>query len=82
MIENIALVLVGILILAMAFCVSVLSKALVRMNERLLVLLGTRDGGAEVGRALVAAQRPPAGNLPGVAKEEPKVGVTMTMGAL
>ncbi len=61
------------------------SRQIVWMNERLLVLLGTRDGNEAVGRALVASSRKPVKPLKGIAKKEEKpknnnTGLTLTMG--
>lgn len=47
-----------------------LSNRLAEMNERLMVLLGTRDGGDAVGRALVASARAPKKTIPGVAPQK------------
>ncbi len=62
------------------------SRQIVRMNERLLVLLGTRDGNEVVGRALVASSRKPVKPLKGVSQPKKKVptnnntDIVMTMG--
>lgn len=75
---------VTIYILGVALRESV--RRLADTNEKLMIMLGTREGGAEVGRALVASSRKPAKNIPGVAKpdekkkDEPK-GLRMTVGA-
>lgn len=47
-----------------------LSNRLAEMNEKLMILLGTRDGGDAVGRALVASTRAPKKNIPGVASQK------------
>jgi len=58
------------------------TKKITDTNEKLLVLLGTRDGGTDVGRALVASMREPKKEITGVAtqKDEPK-GLKFTVGA-
>lgn len=64
-----------------------LSDRLAEMNKQLLVLLGTRDGGDAVGRALIASARPPLKPVPGVAdggqkkeKSEESPGYRLTVG--
>lgn len=64
-----------------------LSNRLAEMNERLMILLGTRDGNEAVGRALVASAKAPVKIIPGVApnkkeskKKEPKAVHTETRG--
>lgn len=64
--------LLGIMGIALLIVVSMfrtVTQQLVRMNERLLVLVGTRDGGEAVGRALVASSRESKKDLLGVANE-------------
>lgn len=62
-------------------------RQITSMNEKLLILRGVQEGGSEVGRALVAASRPPKKEIPGVAasatKDEgkDKKGYTITVGA-
>jgi len=45
-------------------------RQVAQMNERLLILLGTRDGNESVGRALVASSRKPTKPLPGIVISE------------
>jgi hypothetical protein len=67
--------------------VSALRQTLERLyqtNTQLMILVGTRDGGGEVGRALVASQKEPKRVIPGIAeplKEGPKP-LVMTVGAM
>lgn len=76
--------LVGLTIYVLAISLRDTTKRLANMNERLMVILGTRDGGPEVGRALVASIRKPKKGIAGLAetekKEEPK-GFHLTVGA-
>jgi len=84
---SLGIVLLGLLGLTIYVLTVALRDAVRRiggMNERLMVLLGTRDGGPEVGRALVASQRPPKKQISGVAGEggkEPPKGYKITVGA-
>ena len=70
----------GIILLGViALTIYVLSVALrdtvrqvTEINGKLLLLIGVRDGGAEVGRALVAASKQPVKPIPGLSKPEKK----------
>jgi len=60
-----------------------------RINERLLILIGVRDGGQEAARALLAHTRRPRQSAGGIAnagkadKESPKqAGMNITVGTL
>lgn len=75
---------IGLTVYVLTIAVREMSRQLVSSNEKLMILLGARDGGPEVGRALVASMKPPKKEIPGVAqpkpgKEEPK-GHTMVVG--
>lgn len=82
------IVVMGVISLTI-YCLTVALRDAVKriscMNERLMVLLGTRDGGPEVGRALVASKKPPKKETPGVVKKNDKkqssAGLRMTVGA-
>lgn len=58
---------VGITIYVLTMALRDALRQIVQMNERLLILVGTRDGNEAVGRALVASSRRPTKPLPGVA---------------
>jgi hypothetical protein len=79
--------LVGLTIYVLAISLRESTKRIADMNERLMVLLGTRDGGEAVGRALVASSKTPRKPISSLANkkkddEKPKSGVTMTYGNL
>lgn len=68
-------ILLGVIAVALYVITMALRDALhqiTEMNKQLLVLLGTRDGGEAVGRALVASSRAPVKHIPGVADGEGK----------
>lgn len=63
------------------------TRKMTEMNEKLLVLLGTRDGGSEVGRALVASGKRPKKPMPGLSSagkkpKKPQEGINITYGAV
>ena len=70
-----------VLVMALRNC----SNQIIRINEKLIILMGVRDGGEAVGRALVASSRQPKKDLPGIVKPKPdttaKAGLRMTVGA-
>ena len=63
---------VAVTIYCLAMAVRDAMKRMGDMNKDLMILLGTRDVGPDVGRALVAASRRPKKEIPGVAKEAKK----------
>ena len=68
-----------VLVMALRNC----SNQIIRINEKLIILMGVRDGGEAVGRALVASSRQPKKDLPGVIKtpdKTTKTGLKMTVG--
>ena len=68
-----------VLVMALRDC----SKQIIKINEKLIIMMGVRDGGEAVGRALVASSRKPKKDLPGVTKplDKPtKKGLKMTVG--
>lgn len=76
---------VSLIIYVLGIALRDVTRQVTQMNERLLVLLGTRDGGEAVGRALVASARPPVKPTPGLAATKPEKkddnkGLTMKMG--
>jgi len=80
----ILLAIIGLTVYTLTIALRDSTRRIAKMNEQLLVLLGTRDGGEAVGRALVASARLPKKEIPGVSKkeekpEEPK-GVKFTVG--
>lgn len=76
MIEYLALAL-GVVVLVLVPLVVVirmmtmLVKQVVSTNEKLMVLVGTRDGGEKVGRTLVESMKEPKKDSPGVATNIP-----------
>jgi hypothetical protein len=77
--------LVGLTIYVLAISLRESTKRIADMNERLMVLLGTRDGGEAVGRALVASHKLPRKVAPEPPKkkpEPPKEGVRLTYGGI
>ncbi len=70
---GIALGIAVVFFLVPLIVVIMLTKQIISTNEKLMILVGTRDGGEKVGRALVASAREPKKNLPGVTKEPPQV---------
>lgn len=83
---GLAIVLLGVSALILAITLQKMAQQIVQMNERLLVLLGVRDGGDAVGRALIASAKLPRKDLPGISaekeSEKPQTGVHMTVGAM
>jgi len=80
----ILLAIIGLTVYTLTIALRDSMRQITKINEQLLVLLGTRDGGEAVGRALVASARLPKKEIPGVSKkeeksEEPK-GVKFTVG--
>lgn len=77
--------LVALVVYVLAVSLRETTKRIADMNERLMVLLGTRDGGEAVGRALVASHKLPRKVAPEATKKEekpkPRSGLTMTVGA-
>jgi len=75
---------VGLAIYTLTIALRDSTRQIAKMNEQLLVLLGTRDGGEAVGRALVASAKLPKKEIPGVSKKEEKpekpAGVKFTVG--
>ena len=75
---------VAILVVAtgiLAIAVDRLVHRVISMNERLMVMLASRDGDAAGARLL--SMKPPQGHIPGVAKpaeEKPKSGTVVTYG--
>ena len=70
-----------VLVMALRNC----SNQIIKINEKLIIVMGVRDSGEAVGRALVASSRQPKKNLPGIVKPKPdttaKAGLRMTVGA-
>jgi len=76
--------LIAMVIYVLALAVSNLSKQLTKVNEKLLIMIGAREGDG-VARALVASSKEPVKPLRGLSKgdkvkDEPPKGVTVTMG--
>jgi len=82
--------LIALVVYVLALAVRNLSSQVTSTNEKLLILLGTRDGNEAVGRALVASSRLPKRDIPGVVsrketeadKPKEKEGVRLTIGAI
>lgn len=80
MFRHLALVLAAVVVLVpvvtfvvcLVQCLRLMVKQMTSTNEKLMVLVGTRDGGEKVGRALVASQREPKKDIPGVVKDPPQ----------
>jgi hypothetical protein len=76
---------VGLTVYVLAIALRDTTKRLSDMNEKLMVLIGTRDSGPEVGRALVAMNRKPKKEISGIAEPEKKPDKTrefkLTVGA-
>lgn len=68
-----AAVLVLVPLIVVIRMMSMLVKQVISTNEKLMILVGTRDGGEKVGRALVASQREPKKDVPGVVKDPVKI---------
>lgn len=75
--------LIGLTIYVLTIALRDSTRQVSKMNERLLIILGVKDGGEQVGRALVASAKPPAKVIPGVSekKEEPKKGFKVVVGS-
>lgn len=68
-----AVVFIGLVCLLMYIVAAALrdiTRQMTKTNEKLLIMLGAREG-VDVGRALVAAARPPQRTMPGVAAKKP-----------
>jgi len=68
----------------LAIAVDKLVHRVLSMNEKLMVMLASRDGDA-AGARLLSMNKPPQGHLPGVAKpaeEKPKTGTVVTYGGM
>ncbi len=68
------LLFVGLALCYLAACLRSTVNQLTKMNEQLLVMVGVKQGGEPVGRALVAHAREKGRSLPGIAtpaKEKP-----------
>jgi hypothetical protein len=63
---------VGLTVYVLAIALRDTTKRLSDMNEKLMVLIGTRDSGPEVGRALVAMNRKPKKEISGIAEPDKK----------
>lgn len=64
--------LIGLTIYILGIALRDATRQIISMNERLMVLFGTRDGGEAVGRALVASAKHPKKVIPGVSGKEEK----------
>jgi len=80
------IILLGVIAITIYVLVAALqdcTKQITKTNKKLIIMMGVRDGGDAVGRALVASARKPKKDLPGVAKtpkEPAKTGLKMTVG--
>lgn len=76
--------LIAMIIYVLAISLRETTKQIARMNEQLMIMVGTKDGNEAMGRALVASAKLPKKGLPGVAKkkepEKPKKGLQMQVG--
>jgi pheromone shutdown protein TraB len=77
--------LIAMVIYVLALAVSNLSKQLTKVNEKLLIMIGAKEGDG-VARALVAHSKQPSKSLEGISKKDEKKkenpkGITVTMGA-
>lgn len=78
---------VAILVVALgvlAIMVEKLVHRVLSMNEKLMVMLASRDGDKD-GARLLSMNKPPQGRIPGVAKpaeEKPKTGTVVTYGEM
>ena len=88
------LILLGIIGLTIYILVTALkesTKQITQINEQLLIMLGIRDGGEAVGRALVASAKLPRREIGGISgkkeikkedkAETPKPGLRLTVGS-
>jgi len=68
-----AVVFIGLVCLLMYIVAAALrdiTRQMTKTNEKLLIMLGAREG-VDVGRALIAASRPPQKPMQGVAAKKP-----------
>ena len=77
---------IGLTVYILAVALKQATNQITRINEQLLIVIGTKDGNEAVGRALVASAKLPKKDVPGIVdkkKDEPddaKSGFKMTVG--
>jgi len=77
----------GLIVFCLISALNNSTRQISRINEQLLIVLGTRDGNDATGRALVASAKQPKKDVPGIAnkkpagEEKPKEGLRITVGS-
>lgn len=74
------LVVLSITLLVVAGMFRSVTRQLVQMNERLLVLVGVRENGEGAARALIASSREPNRGVPGIVDDTKRGGPGLRSG--